>query len=660
MIPQRTRCGVNYNTEIPSRVNRQLSRTRPHRPSLWALGSGAGRAPALGRRGLAELHDLALEVGERRRSPCRPRRSEGTRRRRAPEAARAPPCRGARSAPRDRPPGPPPRCSPGPAYHGRRRDGSAGDGPRIPSSELLPLEGLLEAGALHDHERQLDDPLVGREATPAVRGTRAGAAPRRRRRRAGSRQPCRRRPGSTDSARLPRYRRRPPARPRRCGSRRDSGIRMRSPGCSWRRRRGAAASVVDQRTRDRRRGRRRVAIDHSVSPGRTTTVVRSRRRGREDSGGAREPRGVSPRAQHPPRAATTTHAQRQHGRRPAAGAVGTRGVTRDAPGWRHAGWLRVLPGGWSRASRRGRFVVRSCRRPSRSLAPSRSSSLVGSRAGDQPGGVTVVRSRCCRPSPSDSEASRASIPARTPVRHPIRTRVRCRQMFGLKPNRCLPRTRDRGTVAPMTELTERQRQVLEFIDARGPRAAATRRASARSARPSGCRRAPRSTPTSPPSRTRGSSSATPPSRGPSSSCYDVGIGHGDRAAARPPRPARRRRRRRHRRARRRERRGDDPDPRGLHRRGPAVHARVRGDSMVDAGILDGDYVVVRQQPDAEPGEIVVAGIPGEEATVKTLLRRRGQGRAPTREPVGWTRWSSSPPTSRSTARSSRSSAASDA
>jgi repressor LexA len=49
--------------------------------------------------------------------------------------------------------------------------------------------------------------------------------------------------------------------------------------------------------------------------------------------------------------------------------------------------------------------------------------------------------------------------------------------------------------------------------------------------------------------------------------------------------------------------------------------RVRGDSMVEAGILDGDYVVVRQQPDAEPGDIVAAGIPGGEATVKTLSKK---------------------------------------
>jgi repressor LexA len=49
--------------------------------------------------------------------------------------------------------------------------------------------------------------------------------------------------------------------------------------------------------------------------------------------------------------------------------------------------------------------------------------------------------------------------------------------------------------------------------------------------------------------------------------------------------------------------------------------RVRGDSMIDAGIFDGDYVVVRQQSDAEKGDVVVAGIPGEEATVKTYGRK---------------------------------------
>jgi repressor LexA len=49
--------------------------------------------------------------------------------------------------------------------------------------------------------------------------------------------------------------------------------------------------------------------------------------------------------------------------------------------------------------------------------------------------------------------------------------------------------------------------------------------------------------------------------------------------------------------------------------------KVRGDSMIDAGILDGDYVVVSQQQVADKGDVVVAGIPGEEATVKTFSRK---------------------------------------
>src|SRR5579875_2378081 len=49
--------------------------------------------------------------------------------------------------------------------------------------------------------------------------------------------------------------------------------------------------------------------------------------------------------------------------------------------------------------------------------------------------------------------------------------------------------------------------------------------------------------------------------------------------------------------------------------------RVRGESMIEAGILDGDYVIVRQQPEAVKGDTVVAGIPGGEATVKTYGRR---------------------------------------
>jgi repressor LexA len=52
--------------------------------------------------------------------------------------------------------------------------------------------------------------------------------------------------------------------------------------------------------------------------------------------------------------------------------------------------------------------------------------------------------------------------------------------------------------------------------------------------------------------------------------------------------------------------------------------KVHGDSMIEAGILDGDYVVVRRQPDAESGEIVVDAIGQDEATVKTLRKRRSK------------------------------------
>lgn len=51
-------------------------------------------------------------------------------------------------------------------------------------------------------------------------------------------------------------------------------------------------------------------------------------------------------------------------------------------------------------------------------------------------------------------------------------------------------------------------------------------------------------------------------------------------------------------------------------RGESFILKVRGDSMVDAGILSGDYVVVERQSSAHTGDIVVAGIPGDEATVK--------------------------------------------
>jgi repressor LexA len=53
--------------------------------------------------------------------------------------------------------------------------------------------------------------------------------------------------------------------------------------------------------------------------------------------------------------------------------------------------------------------------------------------------------------------------------------------------------------------------------------------------------------------------------------------------------------------------------------------RVVGDSMVGAGILDGDVVVVRSQPDAQDGDVVAVRLPGpaeDEATIKRLRRER--------------------------------------
>ncbi|MGQ0483275.1 MAG: transcriptional repressor LexA [Pseudonocardia sp.] len=65
-----------------------------------------------------------------------------------------------------------------------------------------------------------------------------------------------------------------------------------------------------------------------------------------------------------------------------------------------------------------------------------------------------------------------------------------------------------------------------------------------------------------------------------------------------------------------------PLPREIVGEGTLFLLTVRGDSMVDAAITDGDWVVVRQQPVAENGDIVAAMIDGE-ATVKTFKRRDG-------------------------------------
>ncbi|HIW73738.1 MAG TPA: transcriptional repressor LexA [Firmicutes bacterium] len=61
---------------------------------------------------------------------------------------------------------------------------------------------------------------------------------------------------------------------------------------------------------------------------------------------------------------------------------------------------------------------------------------------------------------------------------------------------------------------------------------------------------------------------------------------------------------------------------GGYRPGDLFALRVAGDSMINAGILNGDVVIVRKTPTAENGEIVVALI-GDEATVKRIYREQG-------------------------------------
>lgn len=68
-----------------------------------------------------------------------------------------------------------------------------------------------------------------------------------------------------------------------------------------------------------------------------------------------------------------------------------------------------------------------------------------------------------------------------------------------------------------------------------------------------------------------------------------------------------------------------PLPADLVGDGSIFMLEVKGDSMIDVGIMDGDYVIIRQQPTAHSGEIVAALIPSEygdaEATVKTIRHR---------------------------------------
>lgn len=65
-------------------------------------------------------------------------------------------------------------------------------------------------------------------------------------------------------------------------------------------------------------------------------------------------------------------------------------------------------------------------------------------------------------------------------------------------------------------------------------------------------------------------------------------------------------------------------PASLVGRGPVFMLKVKGDSMIEAGILDGDLVVIERGGSPSNGEIVAALIDGEEATVKRLRRKGTQ------------------------------------
>ncbi len=66
---------------------------------------------------------------------------------------------------------------------------------------------------------------------------------------------------------------------------------------------------------------------------------------------------------------------------------------------------------------------------------------------------------------------------------------------------------------------------------------------------------------------------------------------------------------------------DVPVPSGMVARGDHYALEVTGDSMINAGILDGDTVIIQQADSANTGEIVVALVDDNEATLKRLRRR---------------------------------------
>ena len=74
-------------------------------------------------------------------------------------------------------------------------------------------------------------------------------------------------------------------------------------------------------------------------------------------------------------------------------------------------------------------------------------------------------------------------------------------------------------------------------------------------------------------------------------------------------------------------------PQSVLGQGNMFSLRVEGESMIDAGIMDGDIVVLRQQDTAENGEIVVAMTPEDEATLKRIFYEEGRVRLQPENPT---------------------------
>ena len=260
---------VHYSTVIPPVSTAFRAHFGPPRAS-----SGAPRAPV----GLEQPLSGAWarsSFGARRpharsrrgpRSPCRPTRTAGTRRGRAPAAARAPPRRPRRSGPRR----PLARSSSstsatswstvGIVEPARRRalDARPRAWPRRTARSRPPR--------LRDEQRRLLDPLVGREPAAAREALAPPADRAPPRRRGASRRPCRRSPGSTDSARKHGNPFASRVAPCDVEPLRACGPTIVSPAATVRRAE-RAHHRVDDRAHVVARRRRARAIDHSVSPG---------------------------------------------------------------------------------------------------------------------------------------------------------------------------------------------------------------------------------------------------------------------------------------------------------------------------------------------------------------------------------------------------------